>query len=418
MEDLLFLSQRLPYPPNKGDKIRSWHIFRHLARNHRMHLGCFIDDPADWQDVPEIAKHCASSLILPLHPVLAKLRSFEGFLGGEALTLPYFRRRAMTRWVADTVRRHPPSLVFVYSSSMAQYVLPLPRGGAGRVLDMVDMDSQKWLQYAARKTWPASFVFRRESRLLHRFERQVAAEFDRTLFVSPAEAELFRRLTPGLDGRVDFVNNGVDLDYFAPTTALPSPFEPDVMPLVFTGTMDYWPNIDAVIWFADAIWPEVRRRHPTARFAIVGANPSPRVRELADRPGILVTGRVPDVRPYLAHAALVVAPLRIAQGVQNKVLEAMSMARTVVATPQAVEGIAAETGRDLIIASDASAFAAAIAGHLARLPEGDLGAAARAFAERHHGWAENLLRLSRLCGEATEGIRKTPTGNATERNLS
>ena len=400
MSDVLFLSQRLPYPPNKGDKIRSWHFFRELAQRHRMHLGCFIDDKADWKYAAEMEQRCASSLILPLDPLTARLRSLAGLFTGEALTLPYFRRRAMSRWVAMTVRLHRPSVVFVFSSAMAQYVVGWPRGDARLVLDMVDVDSQKWLQYAERKQWPANAVFRRESRLLHRFERRAAEHFDKTLFVSRAEAQLFCRLTPGVDSRVEFVNNGVDLDYFSPAMRPASPFEPDVVPVVFTGMMDYWPNIDAVTWFADTIWPTVRSRVPAASFAIVGANPPGAVRELGKRPGIIVTGRVPDVRPYLAHAALVVAPLRIAQGVQNKVLEAMSMARTVIATPQAVEGIDAVDGRDLVVAADPASFGTAIVERMVASPANDLGGAARRFVVRHHGWADNLRRLAAVCGES------------------
>jgi sugar transferase (PEP-CTERM/EpsH1 system associated) len=400
MRDLLFLSQRLPYPPNKGDKIRSWHIFRHLAQHYRMHLGCFIDDPADWQHAPEMNRHCASSLILPLDPRTARLRSLAAFATGEALTLPYFRRRAMARWVAATAARTKPGVVFVFSSAMAQYVLDLPRGDARLVLDMVDMDSQKWQQYAGRKSWPANWIFRRESRLLHRFERRAAEHFDHTLLVSQAEAALFSRLTPGLGERVGWLDNGVDLDYFSPTAAFPTPFAAGDVPLVFTGTMDYWPNIDAVTWFADAVWPQILARIPAARFAIVGANPSVAVQELGKRPGITVTGRVPDVRPYLAHAALVVVPLRVAQGVQNKVLEAMSMARRVIATPQAAEGIAAQGGRDLIIADGAAGFAAAVLERIGGSPDGSLGSSARQFVERHHDWGENLSQLLALCAEA------------------
>jgi sugar transferase (PEP-CTERM/EpsH1 system associated) len=400
MKDLLFLSQRLPYPPNKGDKIRSWHFFKHLAESHRMHLGCFIDDEADREHAATIAGRCASSLILPLRPARAKVMSLRGLLAGEALSLPYFRSRAMATWVAETMARHRPALVFVYCSVMAQYVLGLPRGEARLVVDMVDMDSQKWAQYAARKAWPASWIYRRESCTLHRFEAAASRRFDTTLFVSRAEAELYRRLTPGLEGRVDFVNNGVDLDYFSPGVDHPNPFDPGTAAIVFTGTMDYWPNIDAVAWFAEAIWPQIRARHPAARFVIVGANPSEAVKALAAQPGIVVTGRVPDIRPYLAHAAAVVAPLRVAQGVQNKVLEAMSMARPVVTSPQGLEGIDAEPGRDLLVAADAAEFAAAVTDLLRNARGDELGRRGRAVVERRYGWEGNLSRLSALCGPA------------------
>src|SRR5215469_6834947 len=348
--DVLFLSQRIPYPPNKGDKIRSWHFFRGLAERNRMHLGCFIDDAADWQRSGEIEKLCETSAILPLDPRWGKLRSLvAGFAAGEALTLPYFRARAMQDFVDRVLERHRPRLVFVYSSAMAQYLLGRDRGGARLVLDMVDMDSQKWRQYAERKSWPTSFIYRREAKELHRFERAAAERFDRTLFVSRAEAELFARLTPEVASRVDFVNNGVDTAFFDPALGHADPFAPGMPALVFTGTMDYWPNVDAVLWFAEAIWPRLHGAAPAARFVIVGANPAPAVQQLARQPGIEVTGRVPDVRPYLAHAAVAVAPLRVAQGVQNKVLEAMSMAKPVVATPQALEGIDARPGRELLV---------------------------------------------------------------------
>ena len=395
--DVLFLSQRIPYPPNNGDKIRAWHFLQHLAQHRAVHLGCFIDDPADWAHAGAIEKRCASSCILPLSPGWAKLRSLVGFASGEALTLPYFRRRAMQEWVAQTVRRHRPGLIFVYSSAMAQYVQEVPRGDERRVLDMVDMDSQKWLQYAERKAGPARFVYRRESRLLHRFERQSVRRFDATLFVSPAEARLFRRLTPEARGGVDFVCNGVATEHFDPALALPDPFEPGTRAVVFTGTMDYWPNIDAVTWFADALWPAIHGADPASRFVIVGANPASQVRALAKRRGILVTGRVPDVRPYLAHAAVAVAPLRVAQGVQNKVLEAMSMARPVVATPQALDGIDIARQPAVAMAETAEAFAAAVTAFLRRPPSDALGLGNRAFVQRHHDWPEALHRLSRLC---------------------
>lgn len=400
MKDLLFLSQRLPYPPNKGDKIRSWHFFKHLAESHRMHLGCFIDDEADREHAATIAERCASSLILPLRPGWAKMASLRGLLAGEALSLPYFRSRAMAAWVAETMAQRRPALVFVYCSVMAQYVMGLPRGEARLIVDMVDMDSQKWRQYAGRKAWPASWVYRRESRMLHRFEAAASRHFDKTLFVSRAETELYRRLTPGLEGRVDFVNNGVDLDYFSPEVDHPNPFEPGTAAVVFTGTMDYWPNIDAVVWFTEAVWPQIRARHPAARFVVVGANPTDAVKALAARPGIVVTGRVPDIRPYLAHAAAVVAPLRVAQGVQNKVLEAMSMARPVVTSPQGLEGIEAKPGTHLLVAADAAEFAAAVTDLLQDARGDELGRRGRAVVEGRYGWDGNLSRLSALCGLA------------------
>jgi sugar transferase (PEP-CTERM/EpsH1 system associated) len=392
MRDLLFLAQRIPYPPNKGDKIRSWHFLRHLAMQYRVHLGAFVDDDADWQHRPVLEAACASCQLLPIAPRAARLRSLQGLASGEALTLPYFHDPRMASWVEEMLRARAPAAVFVFSSAMAQYVLP--RSGDFRlVIDMVDMDSQKWQQYAAHKPWPLSLVYARESRRLLAFERQAAAAADVTLFVSGPEAELFRQAAPGIAGRIDHVSNGVDVDYFAPEHAGANPYPAGTDALVFTGMMDYWPNIDGVVWFADAIWPTLHRERPELRFVIVGANPAPEVLRLAERPGIAVTGRVPDVRPYLAHAMAAVAPLRVAQGVQNKVLEAMAMAKPVIASPQAVTGLDARPDDEILVAADAPGYLAA----LRRLAAGaalGLGECARAHVVRDHRWAENLRRLS------------------------
>ena len=408
MRDLLFLSQRIPYPPNKGDKIRSWHFFEHFARTHRIHLGCFVDDPADEPHVPTIEALCASSLIRRIQPRLRRIKSLAGLATGEALTLPYFRDAALSSWVSETIRRCDPELVFVYSSAAAQYV-PLDPGGHHRrfrcVVDMVDVDSAKWRQYAERMSGPFRWIYRREGERLLAFEREIALRADRTLFVSRPEADLFRRLAPEAADKVDHVDNGVDLAFFRPADPddMASPFPPGRPVIVFTGMMDYWPNVDAVTWFAEAVWLAVRRRCPDALFAVVGANPGPAVTRLAERDGgggsILVTGRVPDIRPYLAHAALAVAPLRVARGVQNKVLEAMAMAKAVVASPQALEGIDATPGRDLLVAGEAEAFAAAVVRQIEAGEEerGALGAAARRYVLGRHDWSGNLARLSRLC---------------------
>ena len=353
MRDLLFLSHRIPYPPDKGEKIRAWHFFLRLARTHRMHLGCFLDDPADRAHVAELRRHCADLKIIEIDRTRQKLLSVLRVRPGRPLTLGYFADAGLRGWTRQKIAGGIDR-AFVYCSAMAPYLM----GAAGvrRVLDMVDIDSAKWGEYAARAPWPARAVWAREARTLLAFERAAAQDFDRTLFVSEAEADAFHRLAPESASRVGWMDNGVDLETFSPAHAFPAPFAGTS--IVFTGTMDYWPNVDAVTWFADAVLPAVHARHPGATFVIVGANPAPAVRKLADRRNIVVTGRVADVRPYLAHAALVVAPLRIARGIQNKVLEAMAMGRPVLATPQAFEGLRAVPGRDLLVGADAAALAA------------------------------------------------------------
>ena len=395
MEDLLLLVHRMPYPPNKGDKIRSWHLLKHLAQRYRVHLATFVDDPDDWQHVPVLQALCASTHFAALAPRAARLRSLGALLRNRALSFDYYRNAAMQAWVDATVRRHGIGRVVVFSSPMAQYAQAMPQ--ARRIIDFVDVDSDKWRQYAERKSWPASMVFGYEASRLLRYEREVAASFDTSLFVSAPEAELFRSLAPESAARIGSFSNGVDTGYFAPGSHA-SPYAAQDKALVFCGAMDYWPNIDAVQWFADEVLPALRARDPAVRFVIVGARPAPQVQALAARPGITVTGTVADVRPYVAHAALSVAPLRVARGIQNKVLEAMAMAKAVLLSPQALEGIDAAVGHELIVAQDAPQWIAAAGAALAGPPAAleALGRAARARVEAAYSWDARLAPLDRM----------------------
>lgn len=295
----------------------------------------------------------------------------------------------MARWVEQTVAAHGIKRVMVFSSPMAQYVDGIR--DARRVIDFCDVDSDKWRQYAEKKSWPMSWVYRHEARSLLDYERRVADQFDASLFVSDPEAELFRTLAPESRAKIGFFNNGVDTDYFSPDRSYDNPFEEGEQALVFTGAMDYWPNVDAVKWFASEVLPRVLEAVPQARFYIVGARPSPEVQSLAGD-AIVVTGTVPDVRPYLAHCKAAVAPLRIARGIQNKVLEAMAMARPVVASPQAYEGIEAIEGRELLVADAPQDYADAVVG-LLRSPHPAMGRAARASVERRYSWPAHLSTI-------------------------
>lgn len=401
MADALFLSHRIPYPPDKGDKIRAWHMLEHLARTHRVHLGCFVDDPADMAHEAHLQKLCASVCCVPIDRRAQKLRALLRLRPGRPLTLDFYRSTALGRWVDATLARHPVGLAFAYCSAMAPYLM----GRAGlpaRVLDMVDVDSEKWSEYAQRSAWPARLVWAREGRTLLHFETQAAREFDRTLFVSDAECRRFAGLAPSASGQLDWVENGVDLDRFSPAHEFGTPFNEAGPHLVFTGTMDYWPNVDAVSWFARDTLPLLRATYPGVRFVIVGASPSPEVVALAALPGVTVTGRVADVRPFVAHADAVVAPLRIARGIQNKVLEAMAMARPVVATPQAHEGIRVDTPAELLVAEDPVGMARAISGILdGQHPQ--LGAAARAAMERTYSWTATLHRFDSIMDAVSAG---------------
>lgn len=387
MQDLLLLIHRIPYPPNKGDKIRSYNLLKHLARDYRVHLATFVDDADDWQHVPTVEAMCASSHFAALNPLLARVRSLGALVKNRSLSLDYYQDAGLQRWVDQTVAAHAIKRVLVFSSAMAQYADK--HREARRVIDFCDVDSDKWRQYADKKSWPMSWLYRHEARQLLRYERQVASEYDASLFVSNPEADLFRQLAPESVDRIGHFSNGVDTDYFSPEHDLASPYAPGERALVFTGAMDYWPNVDAVQWFCDEVFPLLRRQDPDLRFYIVGSRPAPQVQALAQVAGVTVTGTVPDVRPYIRHARVAVAPLRIARGIQNKVLEAMAMATPVVVSPQALEGIAAEPGRELLLAADAAGFADAVAQLLARTGN-DMGLAARARVEHHYSWPSNL----------------------------
>ncbi|GAB4139641.1 MAG: TIGR03087 family PEP-CTERM/XrtA system glycosyltransferase [Sphingomonadales bacterium] len=394
MADILFLAHRIPYPPNKGDKIRSWNLLRVLARDHQVRLGCFIDDADDWAHVAVLRQLCAECHFVPLGPRWAKLRALRGLAMGQALSLPYYSDRRMRQWVAAQGQSGGIDVAIGFSSVMGQYLLDFP---ARRIMDFVDIDSDKWRQYAQTAGWPMRLVYGREARRLLAFERTVASAFDASLFVSAAEAAMFRRLAPAAAEKIQALENGVDTDFFDPGADFKRLTGADAPTVVFTGAMDYWANVDAVIWFAEAVWPRVREHHAQARFYIVGGKPTAAVKALDGRAGVVVTGRVDDVRPFIAAAGVAVAPMRIARGVQNKVLEAMAMAKPVVTTPQGLEGLAAIPDRHLKLAANAEVFAQAVCGLLAQPSQAQaLGLAARAQILARYGWSATLAPLSSM----------------------
>lgn len=398
MRHILFLAQRLPYPPNKGDKIRSWHILEHLATRYHVHLGCFIDDEADWQYVEHVRSICASAHFATLSPWAARVRCGLGLVRGQPLTFAYFDDSGLRRWVRELHDREPIDAQFVFCSSMAPFAESIENFRGRRVIDFVDVDSQKWDDYAARSSAPKKWIYQREAKTLRRAEATIAARFDRAVLVSEEEAQLFNTLHPATAEKVGALRNGVDERYFDPTLSFANPYADEAPTLVFTGMMDYWANIDAVTWFADKVFPRLRESARDLRFAIVGGRPSTEVQRLGQREGILVTGRVPDVRPYVQHATLAVAPMRIARGVQNKVLEAMAMGRAIVTTPDGATGIAATDGRDVAIAAaEPAAMAARILSLLKdSAARSALGLEGRRLTEARYTWSRQLENLTAL----------------------
>ncbi len=396
MEPLLFLAHRIPFPPDKGDKIRSFNLLKFLASRYRVHLGTFIDDRDDRPHVARLDEFCASSKVVENRPALARIRSLSGFCLGEPLTLAYYRDAALAQWVRDVVRSQRIAKAVVFSSAMAQYVVGMD--GLRVVIDFVDVDSAKWSQYARSRPWPLSMVYRREGRSLLAFERAVAVGAAASVFVTPAEADLFRELAPECAERVCHAANGVDVAYFTPAQGLVSPYAGDQDPIVFTGAMDYWPNIDAVTWFVRDILPSVVAARPRARFYIVGMRPAPAVRALAKQPHVMVTGSVPDVRPYLRNAKVVVAPMRVARGVQNKVLEAMAMARPVVVSAGIAAGLSGEPGVDFETAANAPDFARKTVELMDGRTACAIGAAARKRVVSDYAWSVNLAPFATILG--------------------
>jgi polysaccharide biosynthesis protein PslH len=391
MANILFLVHRLPYPPNKGDKLRSYHLLKHLAARHRVFLGTFVDQIEDRQYVELLRGLCAGLHAVNLHPLKSRLASLRGLLTQEALSLPYYRDASMSRWVEGIAATEALDAVVLFSSPMAQYALLLP--GLPMLVDFVDVDSAKWAAYAPARAWPLSWLYRREGRLLLAFEQAVAERAQCSFFVTDQEQALFRELSPGNKARLATLGNGVDCAYFAPAAAHHSPYAAGQLPLVFSGAMDYWPNADAVIWFVSEVLPALRSHFPALHFHIVGRSPGPAVQAL-NGPGVTVSGAVVDVRPYLQHAAAVVAPLRLARGVQNKILEAMAMARPVVASAACVSAIAAQEGKELLAAQHAADFVGQLKTLLADpVLAGRIGVAARAVVADAYDWSANLAGI-------------------------
>jgi sugar transferase (PEP-CTERM/EpsH1 system associated) len=402
MENLLFLSHRLPYPPDKGDKIRSFELLRHLTKRYHVHLGCFVDDPADREHIGTVEQMCASSWIGELHPLQGKLRSAGALVSGKSLSFGYFSDKRLQAWLKDLRSRHRMAVEIAYSSPMAAYLDR--QSGAMRIADFVDLDSEKWLQYAARHNPVKRWLYTLEAHRLARAEVSLTRDHDAIVLCAQREAADLCARSGARADRVFVVGNGVDLEYFDGSKSLEAPpLDPKRPLIVFTGVMDYYANVDGVLWFAEEIFPGLRNAVPDVQFAIVGARPAPAVQRLGQRPGITVTGRVPDVRPWLLAASAAIVPLRIARGVQNKVLEAMAMSLPVVATGAALAGIEAETGRDLLRADDADEITAALISVLTdRERNTRLRKRARAVVEQSYAWPKRLAVLDGLIKSCVE----------------
>jgi sugar transferase (PEP-CTERM/EpsH1 system associated) len=383
---ILFLSQRVPYPPNRGDKITTWRLIERMRRTHSVHVVAFAHDERDEAAAGELRGMGFPTSTFRYRDRWARLRSLPLLLTRTPLTLGVYGSRALQ---AEVDRLAPQSdLAYAYSSSMGAFLVPHPE--LPRVMHFGELDSDKWRQYAERSGFPMRGVYAREHRTLLEFERGVARSFAANVVCTPLEQQVFQREIPGAPCTV--LRNGVDLAHFAPAWEGREPGR-----VVFTGVMNYLPNAEGCAWFVREILPLVRREVPGATFSIVGAHPTPEVRRLAAVPGVEVTGFVPDTRDWLRKASVSVAPLRIARGIQNKVLEAMAMGLPVVGTTCATQGVEGVPGRDFLVLDDPERFARAVAA-LLRQPERalDLGRAARRFVEGAYDWEVVFRPLDEL----------------------
>jgi sugar transferase (PEP-CTERM/EpsH1 system associated) len=400
---ILYLAQRVPYPPDRGDKIKTYYEISHLAQSHEVVVACLADGCADLANVGPLRRFVAAVDAFPLSRRRARWRALRALFTGSPFTVAYFNEPELHERVADRLAKASFDAIIVYSSGMAQFVATCTH--LPRIMQFTDLDSLKWQQYAACSLPPMSWVYRREFRRLLAYERRIAAAFDHSLVCTPRELRDFRSLIPGVSASC--AGNGVDLDYFQPRDTSKKP-----QSLIFTGVMDYFPNVEGAVWFCREILPLIRREVPDVTFTICGSRPNAAVRALQKLPGVTVTGRVPDIRPFLAQACVGVVPLRIARGIQNKVLEALAMGLPVVASTAVCEGVEATRGTDLLVADEPTDFAAAV---VRLLRDSGLrtrmGEAARACVEAHYRWEDQLATLDHVLARVTQGRAQVVSGS-------
>ncbi len=385
---IFYLAHRVPYPPDRGDKIRTFHEVRHLSRAHEVHVFCLADGTEDMSNVVEVEKHAESVTAVPRTDIRSKVRALAALLAGRPFSVGYFDEAQLHRLIRRARERIKPDLALVYSSGMAQYVErfdDLPR-----IMEFGDLDSLKWEQYSERGRAPMRWLYTAEARRLLSYERRIANTFSHSIVCTRREQDDFERLIP--DAKVSCIGNGVDLEYFASSRTVKQAGR-----LIFTGVMDYLPNVDAVLWFCERVLPKVLKEIPHATFTICGSSPSSEVQALAAKPGVTVTGRVADVRPHLDAAEVAVVPIRIARGIQNKVLEAMAMGLPCVSATAAWTGIEVSGDPGVFIADEPDGFTKAV---VALLKDPELRAsasrAARSAVERHYSWQAQLSPLDTI----------------------
>ncbi len=406
---LLMLTHRVPFPPDRGDRIRSWNILRHLSRNADVSLACVSSEPIHPQAKDAFKEVCRRVVIAEVGNRSRWVRACASMAFGRSLTEGLFWSPSLASTLDHWADVLPFDAALVYCSSMMQYACQKSLAKVPRVVDLVDVDSQKWQDYANRSPLWKRLVYQLESRRVRRLEQEISRSANAVTLASDAEAMLFRDSVSGNEAVVLGISNGVDIDFFDPSTIerVLIPNRPKTSSgvsrfrMVFVGVLDYLPNVDGLKWFINQVWAKLKELIPAATLEIVGRNPSSALKKLLEREGIRVVGSVDDVRPYLAGADLVIAPLLIARGIQNKVLEAMAMGKPVLATSYAAEGIDAERDKHFVVADSAAEWIQALV-RLFNRPElqDRIGAAARKLILEEYTWPSRLDRLNVLLGIA------------------
>jgi len=402
---LLFLAHRIPYPPTKGEKLRAYNLLKGLAENYDIWLGAPLDDPDDWEHRHALDAYCVGTHIADIRGRTRHRAALESIARGEPVSYAYFRERGMMDWVGKVSKERVFDAVFVYSSGAAPYLKALHNTPGATIMDFVDVDSEKWRVLGETAKGPMKHIYGREAKLLRAEEKRLGAFADASLLVTDAECELFTELT-GLPAQT--VGNGVDTEYWGAAKSIASPYSQARPRIIFTGVMDYEPNVEAVTWFAEEAMPHLRDANRNVEFVIAGGRPTKGVQALGEAEDITVTGRVEDMRGWLGHADIAVAPLLLARGVQNKVLEAMAAGTPILTTTPALTGIDAVPGRDAIVCETGEGFSQAIVNLLDNPTQKDaMAASAMSFVRDHYGWGAKVARLVELIEDArTSSIAK------------
>jgi sugar transferase (PEP-CTERM/EpsH1 system associated) len=416
--NILYLTHRVPYPPNRGDRIRSYHTLRFLAARAKVDLACLADEPVTNECRAVLRELCDEVAIVPVGRKQRWVRAIASLASGRSATEGLFWSPELSRVVEQWSSGTRYDAVLIYCSSMGPYLAHVCQPRTNCLVDLVDVDSQKWFDYAERCFGPKRWLYRLEGRRVRQIEKDLARRSQGITVVSANEACLLQSICP--QAPVTAVCNGVDCEYFQPTSVSDPECQQRMgekggVSCAFVGALDYRANVDGITWFCREVWSQVCQQVPTAKLTLVGHRPTISVRQLARHPNIEIVADAPDVRPYLSDASVVVVPLRIARGIQNKVLEALAAGKPVIASRQALDGLDVVDGEHVYQADSATDWMNRIRNLFQDSAERRrLGAAGREFVLRHHIWEACLQPLVELLGlGSSHGVRQVDISDRT-----